>query len=221
MKQPKPRKCKAKGCTNTFIQRNSFEVVCSLTCAINEGKRREELKRVKDLRLQKQLDKVRFKELKEKTVKYKVKTQSKVQEIARLIDYGQPCLAKQYIPKKADGGHVFSRKGNENFAMNLHNIFLQSAQSNHFQNDDGLMRDGVVRVFGEEYLEFIHSLKSTPVVKYSNEEWHEIYKRACSISNSLKKTPQISDSKNRIGLRNTINLELGIYPKEYLIFKPI
>lgn len=158
------------------------------------------------------------KEEKESITNFKVKLQSKVQEIARFIDYDHPCLATQRFPKQAHGGHLESRKGHENFAMNLHNIFLQSAQSNHFQNDDGLMRDGVVREFGEEYLDFIRSLKSTPTPKYSHDEYKELYRKACAISNRLKKNPIKLSNKERIEQRNLINLELGIYEEKYCVY---
>ncbi len=195
-------------CKTLFKKSKSTQKACSFSCAIAIAKKQT-----------KKEQKVKDKKLKESITDYKKKLQSKIQEIARLIDYGQVCLARQNTPKQAHGGHLFHRSGNENFAMNLHNIFLQSAQSNHFGNDDGIMRDGVVREFGEPYLEFIRGLKSTPTVKRSNEEHKEIYEVACSISNRLKKNPIVLSPNDRIVQRNLINTELGIYEQKYCEFK--
>lgn len=201
------RKCKV--CKQKYTpKKNSLEPCPKQECReILFAKALEKVRKQKD------------KEEKESIIDYKGKLQSKVQEIARFIDYDHPCLATQRFPKQGHGGHLIARKGNENFAMNLHNIFLQSAQSNYFQNDDGLMRDGVVREFGEDYLEFIRSLKSTPTPKYSQEEYKEIYRNACTISNRLKKNPVKLSNKDRIRYRNEINTELGIYDEKYCVYK--
>lgn len=159
---------------------------------------------------------------KESIIDYSKALQKEVQLIARLIDYKCLCLARNIIPIKSDGGHLFSRGGNVNIKYNLHNIFLQSAASNHFQNDDGLMRDGVVRVFGVDYLEFITSLKQTEITKYSNEEYKAILANARVISRRLKEENKdlitFRTPKERINLRNKINIELGIYSERYCIY---
>ena len=160
-------------------------------------------------------EKKKDKEAKEKTIKWDKLLQRKVQEIARFIDHLLPCTAKNAPAKQYHGGHIFSRGGNSNIKYNLHNIHIQSAQSNHFQKDDYELKMGVVRVYGKDYLEYIESLKNTPTTKHSNMECKELYNKACKISNRLK-----SENKNleqprtivqRLSLRNQINLELGIY----------
>ena len=84
-------------------------------------------------------DKLAKKEAKATITDWGKKLQDKVQEILRLIDFGQACLARQYIPKQTHSGHLVSRSAAANMKYNLHNMFAQSAQSNHFQNDDGLL----------------------------------------------------------------------------------
>lgn len=158
-------------------------------------------------------------ELKAKIIKWDKKLQSKVQEIARWIDWQQPCLARNYVPKQSHGGHLFSRAGSANIKVNLHNIFLQAAQSNHYQNDDGLMRDGCIRVFGQSYFDFITGLKSTPLQRYNNEEYREFYQKACKIANRMKKNLVKNETQDRIRLRNDVNLELGFYPEEFCVFE--
>jgi hypothetical protein len=116
------------------------------------------------------------------------------------------------------GGHLASRGASSNMRFNLHNIFIQSAHSNHWQNDDHLMREGVKNTFGEDYLKFILELKRTPVPKYSNQEYYEFLQVANKIANELKNNLQILSPKERISKRNELNLRLGIYEKEYIEF---
>ena len=47
----------------------------------------------------------------------------------------------------------------------------------------------------------------------------DIYKTAKLISNDLDKNKSKLQPKQRIILRNQVNLELGIYKKEFSIFK--
>jgi len=158
------------------------------------------------------------KELKDKVTDWNKKLQKKVQEIARLIDSGQPCLARGYTDCQFHGGHVISRGAGANIKMNLHNIHRQSAQSNHWQNDDALMKKGLEFEYGINYLNFVENLRRCPVPKYSNEEYQRFYSIACGISNRLKKAEKEYNLDERIEFRNQINLELGIYSEEYCIF---
>jgi len=149
---------------------------------------------------------------------FKERLQSKIQEITRLIDKGLPCIATNVFPKQVHGGHVFARGGNSYMAMNLHNIHRQSAQSNHFQNDDGLMKEGIKNEYGEEYLEFISDLRRTPCPEIAPLEYGAVYKKACKIANKLIKANLTYSLKKRIELRNEINLDLGVYENEYCTF---
>jgi hypothetical protein len=158
------------------------------------------------------------KELKDIVTNWKKKLQQKINEIVRLIDKGQLCLARQINAGQLHGGHVFSSGANKNFTYNTHNIHRQSAQSNHWQNDDALMKEGLEREYGRSYLLFVTGLKQTPVPKYSNQEYQMFYSLACGISNRLKKAEKEYNLEERIELRNQINLELGIYSEEYCIF---
>ena len=156
---------------------------------------------------------------KETIINYEEKLQKKVQHIARLIDDGNPCLARNIYGGQKHGGHVLSKGGNANMKFNLHNIFIQGAQSNHFQSDDVLMREGVVRVFSQSYMDFITSLKQTPTQSQSNEYYKEKYQIGCKIANDLKKGEVTNRTpENRQLLRNQFNLELGIYEAKYCVF---
>lgn len=158
-------------------------------------------------------------ELKKKTTNWKNKLQTKVQEISRLIDYGLPCIARQIEAKQMHGGHVLSKGGNSECRFNLHNIHRQSAYSNTFKNDDDLMKEGVEREYGKEYLEFIKGLKGYDIPKYSNMEYYEFYKVACSVANEMRKDLRVYDWKGRIEKRNDINKRIGIYSQSQNHYK--
>lgn len=160
------------------------------------------------------------KELKDKLTDYKSKLQEPINLIVRLIDIGLPCLARQYHPGQIHAGHVYARGGNSSMKFNLHNIHRQGAQSNHHQNDDGLLREGVVREYGQEYMDFISSLRQTPQLEYMQHEYKEFYKHACSIANDLKKQGRIfPEPEQRLFMRTEINNLLGIYNQQYCEFK--
>lgn len=160
-------------------------------------------------------EKKETREQKDKLKNWSVELQKKVNHIVRLLDKGMWCLATQRIAKKYDAGHIYARGGNQSIRFNLHNIHRQSAQSNHFQNDDGLLREGIVREYGQEYMTFISELRRTPALKYSNEQYHEFYKKASEIVLKLKKEDKEYLDWERLAKRDIINSELGIYDLEF------
>jgi hypothetical protein len=173
-------------------------------------------------RVEKQVKKthiVQKKKEKEKLTNWNERLQSKINEIARLIDKGLPCLARGHHANQLHGGHIFARGGNQTIRFNLHNIHRQSAQSNHFGNDDGLLREGLINEYGNLYFEFISGLRKMPLLKLSNIELHDFYKKACKICNRLKKENLTYSLSDRIQLRNDINFELMIYETEHCIFE--
>ena len=154
---------------------------------------------------------------KEKFVKWKDKLQDEINKIIRLIDKGLPCLARKKLGQ-IHAGHVFSRGSNLTIRYNLHNIHRQNAQSNHFQNDDGLLREGLINEYGAEYFDFISDLRRTPSLTFNNSEFQELTIKAREIVRELKSIDKEYSLKERINMRNDINLRLGIYEKEYLIY---
>lgn len=198
---------KCKICQAKFKPKyNSIEKWCGPECAVEYLR----LLHVKKIKKEKR-------EFKIKDTKWDKKLQTEVQKIARYIDVGLPCLARGH-EGQIHGGHVYSKGGYKEMRFNLHNIHRQSAQSNHFQNDDGKMRDGIEMEYGIEYLEFIKSLIGKPIPKFTNEEYREKFEIAKSISKMLyNKGP--FDLKTRIDLRNQANKTLGIYDEPRLKFK--
>lgn len=146
------------------------------------------------------------------------KLQTEVNSIVRTIDKGLTCLARNQRGQ-IHAGHVYARGGNSTIKYNLHNIHRQSAQSNHHQNDDGKLREGVVNEYGSDYMEFISNLRRTPMLNFSNAEYRVLTTKARKILKSLKEEDRIYSLSERIEMRNRINIELKIYDKEYCVFK--
>lgn len=164
-------------------------------------------------------EKTQTKEQKDKMKDWSKELQKKINIIVRLLDKGLSCLATQRIANQFHAGHIFARGGNQSIRFNLHNIHRQSAQSNHFQNDDGLLREGIVREYGQEYMTFISELRRTPALKYSNEQYHQFYKKASEIVLRLIKDDKEYSDWERLAKRDIINSELGIYDVEYCFHK--
>lgn len=164
--------------------------------------------------------KAKEKERKMDIVDWKPKLQVKINFIVRLIDVGLPCLARGYHANQIHAGHIYARGGNQYIRYNLHNIHRQSAQSNNKQNDDGLLREGLVKEYGQKYMDFISELRQTPKLDYMNHEYREFTKHASSIANELKRQGKIFPTiEERINMRNEINNQLGIYDQKYCEFK--
>jgi len=155
---------------------------------------------------------------KRELIDYKGKLQSEVQKIARLIDLGQPCLATNRMVESYDGGHVHSKGSHTEMKFNIHNIHAQSSKSNHGQKDDILMSEGLKRVYGQEYQEFVQRLKNKPITKLFNSEYHQAHKVAVKWSKKLEKAGDRYDTQQRVKLRNQINIELEIYQVELCVF---
>ena len=206
----KSKKCKQ--CKERFTPQRPLQYICSPKCAVAYAD-------LNTKKIAKEKAKEQKKELTEKLTNWGQKLVVKCQEIARLIDNGQPCLARNVMANQFHGGHVFSRGSNPQMKYNLHNIHRQSAQSNHYQNDDGLLREGIVREYGAEYMEFISGLRNIQSIKYKNEDFLKMYKSACKIAATFKKDLKPYSKEDRIILRNQVNLALEIYPEEYCVYE--
>lgn len=144
--------------------------------------------------------------------------QPKINLIARLIDHGHPCICTEQYGK-LNGGHYISVGANRSMSLNLHNIHVQSFQSNHWQSGDTLKyQAGIRRVYGDEYLDFIEGMKKMPSLNITKIEMQEYRKKAMYLIKILKGNMKIRTPEERILLRNAINIDLGIYPEQYSIY---
>lgn len=162
-------------------------------------------------------DKKKISKLKKELIDYSEVLQKKVNLIARLIDKGLPCLARKTLGKM-HGGHINSVGGHKPIRYNLHNIHRQNAQSNHFQNEDGLLKEGLLNEYGLSYYEFVMGLRKCTYLGLTNLELQEKADIAGKIISKLNKADLQYSLDKRIELRNQINVELSIYSEEYSIF---
>lgn len=152
--------------------------------------------------------------------KYRAKyVQPLINKIARLIDYGNPCIATGNFEGKMAGGHYTSVGSNRTICLNLHNIFIQSFHSNSWNGgDDKRYRASLINTFSEDYLDFIESLKRHRPVQLRKPQLIEIKKKALTIIKDLENSKSILTSEERISMRNTVNIELSIYDSEYCVY---
>jgi hypothetical protein len=214
-----PKKCKICGDKFTPIRSTTERVCNKYDCKVSAALKIAEKQKLAKEKIARKERVEEKKKLREATTVWKNELQDEINLIARLIDKDLPCLAKGKYSNQTHGGHIFSRGSNQTIRYNLHNIHRQSAQSNHFQNEDGLLREGLVNEYGQPYMDFISELRRTPSLEYTNEDFHQLTIKARSVSARLKKDDLAYNLEQRIELRNQINLELGIYLEEYCVYK--
>jgi len=136
-----------------------------------------------------------------------------IYEIARLIDYGQPCIASGVTTGKFAGGHFISVGANRATALNLHNIHIQAYHSNGPQGGQPLeYLAGIRETYGDEYGEFILQFRGYKRKhKISKREMVESYPKALRVRKWLRKNKRVWSVRDRIRLRNIVNNYLGLY----------
>lgn len=143
-----------------------------------------------------------------------------INKIARFIDYGNPCVPTGNFEGKMAGGHFTSVGANRTICLNLHNIFIQSFHSNSWKGgDDKKYRASLIRIFGQEYLDFIEGLNSHKSIHLKKEDLIQIKETAQKIALELEKNPQVLSPKERVLKRNEINERLNIYEEGYKSFQ--
>jgi hypothetical protein len=157
------------------------------------------------------------KERSERLKNWKDVLQTDVQKIARIIDKGLPCLARGNFGQ-IHGGHIYAKGHYSEMRFNLHNIHRQSAHSNKWNADDGLMREKLAIEYGQEYAEFVANLRNQPIPKLSNEEYREKHLIALKLIKELEQENGYITPKGRIELRNYANETLSIYGASQNIF---
>lgn len=142
-------------------------------------------------------------------------------EIARLIDFGYPCISSGNYTNQVHGGHYHSVGSNKTISLNLWNIHLQSLQANTFKHSDAInYREGLIKRYGIDCMDFIDNLSKCPVIHITKEILIEKTKIAQEIRNGLKKEEmRLKPVSKLIMLRNLINEKLGLYNTEFSQFK--
>jgi len=141
-----------------------------------------------------------------------------INEIARIIDYGQSCIATGDFGKM-NGGHYISVGANRTTALNLHNIHIQSFASNHHKSGDPIKyRLGLIERYGNDYFEYVEFIQRHKALHLTKGDMIEIALKASFIRSELKRNEETKTPYERIELRNEVNLKLGIYDPEFCDF---
>lgn len=125
LKSKRQKKCKAKGCDNTFSPMNSMQKVCSPRCALqfNGEQKRKEFDA--ETRKRKQKLKSRQQWLKE--------AQAAFNSYIRVRDEGKPCISCQrYHSGKYDAGHYRTVGAAGHLRFNLKNCHRQCVPCNQY-----------------------------------------------------------------------------------------
>lgn len=213
------REAKGLGCGNVGIYNSFHKGLCPACWAdflINTEAGQRRMKKAaiqakKEAKERRKEERVKIMSVNEYRSK---KVQPIINEIARLIDYGQPCIATGYTSGKINGGHYYSIGANPNLALNLHNIHLQSEYSNQYKG--GQAREyfqGLISTYGSEYSMKVSDLKRVYKDRtISKQELLEVYPKALRVRRWLRKNKEKRTPEQRIRLRIIINNYLGLYP---------
>ncbi len=208
-KEMKPKICKF--CKKTYAPERQFQQICSFECAIGLAKLNQFKKVKKDW----------IKEKAERKEKIMTKSdweklfQIIINHIARLIDHNQPCIATDTINGKRNGGHRYSVASNPSIRFNLHNVHIQSEHSNVWKGGDNDRYDeGLIRVYGLEYKDYVRSLNQTKPLHLTIETIKEKIIIARLIKKELIELNNTYTPTERIALRTELNFRIGIYGTE-------
>jgi len=140
-----------------------------------------------------------------------------VNEIVRIIDKGEDCIAN-VDAFATDAGHFISSGSNRQTALNLHNIHLQSRNSNSFKGGEDLKYyKGLIRKYGQEYADFCETLRQSKA-RHAKIDYIEAFSKAKEFRLILKKKDYTYMTMDRISLRNEANNYIGLYEKEFSNF---
>lgn len=211
------KKCANKNCGKSFYPSKTTQRVCSYPCALEFAKQKNYEKEVKKAKARKRQHKI------EEMTKDKyraVKIQPLINKIARLIDYGQVCIASRVDKGKMAGGHYHAVGHNRTLSLNLHNIHIQSYHSNGPQGGQHIKyRHGLIEEYGNEYTDFIDMhLCQCPSNLWTKNDLMKLRPGLLGTIKQLEADQTKRTPLERITLRNQINEQIKLYPKEFSIF---
>jgi len=143
---------------------------------------------------------------------WKKELQIEINSIVRAIDKGYPCIATGSFDGKVNAGHYIGTLANPTIRFHLENIWLQSEHSNTWKSGDTIRyQQGIVSLYGKDYLEYMNSLQSIEPIKLSIQDVKEKIPIARSILKWIKLQDRKFSLEERISLRRKFNNDLGIY----------
>jgi hypothetical protein len=209
------KKCKV--CGDKFIpQFSSLDPVCTkYDCRVEfalKTAEKSKLAKQKDFAKRAKLEKRELRENLKTLSDWKEDFQKEINALVRAIDEGWGCIATNTLQGKRNAGHYVSVGANNTIRFHLENIWVQSEHSNTFKSGDTIRyQDGIRRLFGQEYLDYMDSLRSIPPIKLTIDD----IKEKIPIVRSLIKWCKLQDRtftlSERVELRRRFNKEIGIY----------
>lgn len=199
-----PKQYQLKGSVHSgALKRSCEKEECKRQSILNKAMKQVEKDREERKKKQKDKDQVERHKL---GVAKSDTLQTYINQIVKLLDEGQPCLARPNdFNTKMEAGHVFPRSNSAmGIRYNVWNIHMQGNYSNHGQRDDALMREGLVKRHGISRLEYLYEMKKKyPVLKEIDFDRQKAMDNARVIIKELKKGLRLT--------RDEINERIGIY----------
>lgn len=153
MKKHKCRVCKAE-----YVKFNSTQVVCSVGCAVEYG-RKQEAKKAKEKRKRFNAETRSMKEKVKTRTQWLSEAQKELNRYIRVRDSNKPCISCQrYHQGKYDAGHYRTVKAASHLRFNLLNIHAQCVPCNrHLSANLVEYRINLVKKIGVDRVEAIES----------------------------------------------------------------
>lgn len=162
-KQPKPKKCKAKGCGVLFTPARPMQCVCSPLCAVLDARIKREQADLKARQAQRKADRAKREKLKTRSDWMK-DAQREFNKYIRLRDNGKPCvccglpLDGEAVGGGFDAGHYRSVGSAPHLRFDERNVHGQRKQCNRYGAGRAVdYRIGLMERIGREVLEALES----------------------------------------------------------------
>ena len=185
-KSPKPRKCKAKGCEQQFIPRNSMHVACCGSCAHSIDRAKNEQAEQRKRSDERKADRARKQEL--KPLKwFHARTRIAVHKYIRTRDRDRPCISCGTThAAQWDAGHYVSVGADSSLRYDFNNIHKQCSVCNkHLSANLIRYRQNLIPKIGEP--EVLRLEGPQPVHKWTRDELDDIAAEAKRLTKALEK----------------------------------
>lgn len=171
------------------------------------------IEKAKDLKLKKSKSETKVLRDKLKTLsEWKNDLQKEINAIVREIDKEHPCIATGTMEGKRNAGHYISIGANQTLRFHLENIWNQSEHSNMWKSGDTIRyQEGIIKLYGKCYLEYLNSLQSLKIIKLDIEDIKLAISKSRGILKWLKLQDRNFTTEERLELRKRFNSEIGIY----------
>jgi len=148
----RPKKCKA--CGSKFTPQKTFQVACSINCAIVDGRRnneKEAKRKAKEERKQIRADKERIKPRRQ----VEKEAQAKFNKFIRMRDYYRPCIScGKPNAGKWDAGHYRPSGPNPELRFDEENCHKQCVPCNrHLSGNLVFYRQGLIDRLGQSVVD--------------------------------------------------------------------